>query len=219
MVVHHGVVRILKCYSCNSDVNICREDHLAIDLALKHKVKLQLYIPCEWDYDLCKYKESGSKESISTAKKANMLHDYFSVSVNKNSLKEINTVLSTGAYEVGKGFKDRNTKIAESVNHLIAFTWGDGDEPGSRGTMDTWRKCKSTSKIHIPLSSLRYCEEKTVTKEKFQLPEIDDETFLKLQLPEIDDEIFLKLQLPEVDDETFLDIDIEEVVRKKRKRS
>jgi hypothetical protein len=49
-----------------------------------------------------------------------------------------------------RSFHARNTFVAKNADFLIAMTWGQGDTPISRGTLDTWKKARCP-KIHLSL--------------------------------------------------------------------
>lgn len=52
------------------------------------------------------------------------------------------------------GFHARNSGIANSCDVLIAFSFGCGDIPTSKGTLNTYLKCKKdTKKIHVSLTN------------------------------------------------------------------
>ncbi len=56
---------------------------------------------------------------------------------------------------VTEGFKPRDLKIAEDSELIIAFTWGEGNEPkANSGTAYTWNNSQAAVKIHIPLKEL-----------------------------------------------------------------
>ena len=84
---------------------------------------------------------------------ANRYHEYFSKITGINSLMQIQQALQTGAsFKVHNGFHERNKHVAMS-SKLVAFTWGEGDEPKPGGTLQTWRLCKG-QKVHVSYTTL-----------------------------------------------------------------
>ena len=56
---------------------------------------------------------------------ANYYHRRFSEQCQLHSLAELSIVLATGAlHSVTPGFKERNTKVAEEAEALVALTFG-----------------------------------------------------------------------------------------------
>lgn len=53
---------------------------------------------------------------------------------------------------VKKGFFARNSLIAKNCDHLIAFTFSNGESPTDGGTYDTWKKTSHKNKFHLNLS-------------------------------------------------------------------
>ena len=71
-----------------------------------------------------------------------------------NSLHDIQLALKAGACaKTYPGFHQRNTEVAKA-GILIAFTWSTEGYPVDGGTADTWKKCKSSRKIHVNLNDL-----------------------------------------------------------------
>lgn len=129
-------------------------DHLAVVLYLTYYVKsLMMYLPAKWEEDA--YHDTGVVDwRTNPGGTSNYYHRKFSEKYGKDSLKEIQEAIDSGA-EIDcttLGFHNRNSQVAK-VDHLIAYTWGTGDKPKDGGTLNTWSKCKS-KKVHIPLSSL-----------------------------------------------------------------
>lgn len=119
---------------------------------------LTLHLPTEFIIKDGKpqFKDTGVKDfRRNPGHTANLYHKYFSKQIRDNSLQQIQSAIDIGAHvKVHSGFHERNTYVAKS-KYLVAFTWNDGDTPKKgTGTCDTWTKCKSSHKVHIPLSSL-----------------------------------------------------------------
>ena len=71
----------------------------------------------------------------------------------ENNFKELTEAKQRGAEIIieDAGFFARNTLVANNSDYLIAFTFGRGSIPSSRGTLDTWKKFNGVKKIHITL--------------------------------------------------------------------
>jgi hypothetical protein len=68
---------------------------------------------------------------------------------------------------------------------LIAFTWGeDSFVPKDGGTLHTWKNCKSSSKIHIPLSRLIISE--TEKQKSSETTSGTDNLFKKRRVEEVE---------------------------------
>lgn len=144
-------------------------DHVAVKLFLDKKVQgLTLYLPCDYEIgkDQClipfdKYKDREEKrpngyDPSNPGPTMTKYHKQFSQKCQLNSLKELIEAKEAGAIlnTETKGFKQRNTKVAESVQLLIAFTFGEGNVPKDGGTSDTWDKSTKAVRVHIPLKLL-----------------------------------------------------------------
>ncbi len=132
-------------------------DHIAVTLFLMNFCPaLQLYLPaalnCNGRYD------DGCWEG----RAANYYHDKFTQLApnRRNTRLGILEAQSRGAIiDIATGtmgmdrFKERNLLVSQS-DYMIAFTFGDGDEPKDGGTLHTWKQSNATTKIHIPLNSI-----------------------------------------------------------------
>lgn len=140
-------------------------DHVAVTLFLEGSVpELVLYLPAAWDDEGCRYADRGDGRA------ANFYHSGFMRKTGVHGLREIAQAGSAGAkIVIGRGFKQRNTQVADSASMVLAFTFGDGsatrDWPGDTpaivaglkpgGTADTWAKASSTTaKRHVDLGLL-----------------------------------------------------------------
>lgn len=142
-------------------------DMLAVNLFLAGMGGLHLYLPAPFEDG--KYVANGQRSDGSIA---NYYHEKFSEVIGRDSLATIQTAIEKGAItEVGDGFWDRNTKIAQAT-HLLAFTFGSkesevftpdmegyrdssiaGLKPG--GTSHTWQESnKALTKTHINLNEI-----------------------------------------------------------------
>jgi hypothetical protein len=129
-------------------------DHLAVSIFLKSQIKLKLHFPTNFEFNPLGYVEKGGK--LDSGSVANYYHNRFSQILGRNSLQDIAKALIRNAeFEVTQGFKERNTKVAEDADILIAATFGEGEKLKSGGTLDTWNKfakLKPTNKkFHIDL--------------------------------------------------------------------
>lgn len=140
-------------------------DHLAVDLFFSENVPLlKLYIPT--DFKDGKYAVNNPDSMFDCGKIGNYYHKKFSELCKKNSLMEINSAIDVGAkIFVGKGFKDRNTEIANDSNILLAFTFGNGanlKDGGTKDTMDKFLKRKAENPelraFHFDLNSKKLFE-------------------------------------------------------------
>ena len=100
-------------------------DFVAVDLFNEqHYAALKLYLP---------------PESFTSAKR---YHAEFSRITQKNSLKDIQYAVQSGAECITcESVWPRNTRIAEDCDHLIALSFGK-NEPETAGTLFTWNKTK-----------------------------------------------------------------------------
>lgn len=136
-------------------------DHVAVTMYLEtyKDSTLHLYLPAQFDLNEVRFKETKGttimENKYESGRIANYYHNLFSESAGLKSLRDIARAIEYGAdITIDKGFKERNTLIANDVDFLIAFTFGDGPEPkDGGGTYDTWQKC-SAPKIHFPIHLL-----------------------------------------------------------------
>jgi hypothetical protein len=132
-------------------------DHVAVHLALKHKCKARLYLPCQWvcdDKGHGMYQDTGSSDwRTNPGKMSNKYHIEMSQKMGYSTLDQIEQLrLQGGDLDCSKkGFHSRNTMVAQCTM-MIAMTVSDTAEPCDGGTKDTWTKCKAF-KVHIPLST------------------------------------------------------------------
>ncbi len=138
-------------------------DHLAVTLFLQdieneNQRKLQLYLPCEWDSDKKQFIDLGIFDPYkNSGGTSNYYHKLFTEKMGHNTLEDLHLAIQKGAnVKTEKGFYARNSLVANDVDYLIAFTWGQSkEEPKDGGTLHTWNCCpKEVKKIHVPLSLL-----------------------------------------------------------------
>ncbi|ANB50478.1 hypothetical protein [Powai lake megavirus] len=120
-------------------------DHIAISLFLTGKFKgLHLYLPTYFNCSENKYINDYQGLML------NDLHTNFSKIIGINSLDQLSKAINNPncITNIHKGFFERNTKIAQYCDHLIAFSFGDIP---TGGTLDTWKKIKHNNKTNINL--------------------------------------------------------------------
>ncbi|AGF85463.1 hypothetical protein QJ854_gp319 [Moumouvirus goulette] len=120
-------------------------DHIAVSLFLTGEFnQLHLYLPVDYDKNFSKYYNNYQGSLL------NSLHENFGKKINKNTLQDLKLAMTKNNCKlmVYNGFFKRNTAIANSCDHIIAFSLS--DKP-SGGTLDTWNKIKHDNKININL--------------------------------------------------------------------
>lgn len=136
-------------------------DHVAVRLYLRDIAsQLTLHLPAKWDKKNCCFKDTGEVDyKINPGGTANYYHRKFSTVVGINSLEDIQYAIKKGAEViVTEGFMERNTKVAEQADIILAMTFGQGAYIKDGGTADTARKffAKGVPKgaYHYDLNSL-----------------------------------------------------------------
>jgi hypothetical protein len=126
-------------------------DHIAVSLFLRGDAhKLRLHFPCRFIVEEKRYFHMHQSGSTS-----NYYHGLFSKKMGGDTLEGITkAILQKAEYTIGKDFLDRDKKIAEESDILLAYTWGEGNEPKPGGTKHTWDHCNATVKVHTPLHTL-----------------------------------------------------------------
>lgn len=131
-------------------------DHLAVHAYLNGWCeRLELYLPAPMVAGryVGAFKTAGSTAAY--------YHDRFSAAIGEDSQAQIACAIEHGAvaefepvsFGAGAMFV-RNAKIARVATALIAYTFGDGDEPLPGGTLDTWNKSGAQEKQHVRLKTL-----------------------------------------------------------------
>ncbi len=121
---------------------------------------LTLHLPTSWHQDTDDpHYDDNNNGSIwkNPGRSANKLHKQFTDKLGESSLKHISTAIYIGAlHQTHNGFMKRNSAVAQDSQHLIAFTWNDGESPKIKsGTHDTWAKHTGRGgKVHISIGSL-----------------------------------------------------------------
>jgi hypothetical protein len=132
-------------------------DHIAVKLFLEGKVAgLKLRLPA-------KIKDGKFVGAYGTAgRTANYYHAPFSKLLGVDTIAEIEQAIKKGAevtYETetsNKAMFIRNEKVAKESNAMIAYTYGEGNEPADGGTKDTWNKSKYLDKTHISINKIKF---------------------------------------------------------------
>lgn len=131
-------------------------DHIAVKLFLEGAVQnLVLHLPAPLEDG-----KFGGPDRDSAGSAANYYHGLFQKATGIDGLKEIQEAVSKGAhctYEpAAPGYRAmfaRNSKVAQFVNAVSAYTFGTGDVPDDGGTKDTWDQIQG-EKTHIPLQGI-----------------------------------------------------------------
>lgn len=116
-------------------------DHLAVQLFLAApEMELRLHLPAPFDANVRQFVASTS--IFNPGNTSNYYHRKFAKSCGVDSLGEIAEAILKRNAEVivTPGFKQRNTKVANDADILIALTFGTGPAVKDGGTADTVRK-------------------------------------------------------------------------------
>lgn len=131
-------------------------DHLAVHAWLQGWCAgLELYLPAplEGGRFAGPFKSAGST--------ANYYHQRFSGVIGEDTLAQVAHAIEKGAVTqfepvapgVGAMFV-RNKKVAQAAQAVVAYTFGEGDQPADGGTLDTWKQVASGDRLHVPMSQL-----------------------------------------------------------------
>ena len=123
-------------------------DHVAVRLFLDRIEEwggLQLFLPCRFSPDTKQF------DSTACGKSLNRYHEQQSSKMNRCSRQDLAAAIALGAQveTIRKGFKGRNTAVANQADYMIALTFSssaDAPDHNSRGTLDTWSKCHGVKK-------------------------------------------------------------------------
>lgn len=122
-------------------------DHVAVRLHLdRPETKLMVWAPCFMRQDGRFYGKTGPGSLT------NRLHEQFSRATGVDSFADLSRVRNSVDMR-SAGFHDRNERIADSCDHMIAFSWAPGEAPTEGGTRHVWSLCRAR-KIHVPMGSL-----------------------------------------------------------------
>lgn len=131
-------------------------DHVAVTLILRRRPSewggLELHLPCEFVEEKRRFDDTRAP-----GRSLNRYHDQQTGKLGRSSLDDLHEARERGARFVAgyAGFHARNTAVAAAASYMVALTFSAGDAPDgtSRGTRDTWRKCRGT-KAHVSLERL-----------------------------------------------------------------
>lgn len=144
-----GVMQVLNVLKFEKDIDTAVSggaawaDHIAVYSYLEGIVDhLILHLPCKWDMEKNQFYDSGIFDSRSNpGGTANYYHRKFNQKYKRNSLNEISQAINKGATVViTEGFLNRNTKVANDSDILLALTFGNKEKIKNGGTADTARK-------------------------------------------------------------------------------
>ncbi|MBK1669081.1 hypothetical protein CKO28_13665 [Rhodovibrio sodomensis] len=148
-------------------------DHLAVKLYREGlAADLELHLPAELSDN--GFVEDPARGRMDAGRVANYYHGQFKSRTGVDGLAELRAAAASGArVEVTHGFKERNTKVANSADVLLAYTFGGGREitsavPGELayadataaglkdgGTADTFGKSRAARlKRHVPIDMI-----------------------------------------------------------------
>lgn len=115
-------------------------DALVPRISLERNIPCELYFPCAWDVDNCRFEQNDDK--FDPGRTANYYHKKFKEVTGIDGLADLQAVINDGKSKIiiGNGFKARNTQVAAASNVLLAFTFGDGPTLKDSGTKDTFDK-------------------------------------------------------------------------------
>ena len=134
-------------------------DHLAVKLFLDGKIsKLKLRLPADFNSKTNRFIGAFGTPGGTV----NYYHKKFSDKIGEDTLSQIGEAIKKGAdvsYEpASEGYTamfNRNTKVADESEGVIAYSYGDDIYPDNNtGTRDTWDKVYSDYKMHVPISKL-----------------------------------------------------------------
>jgi hypothetical protein len=112
-------------------------DHLAVKQFLFSAMNPGLTLELPTFFRNGQYDEVNIYNGFNVGSISNHYHRKFSTVVGCDSLREIQLAIDNGArVEIGKGFFDRNLKIAKA-DIMIAFTFGDKEKLKDGGTAHT----------------------------------------------------------------------------------
>lgn len=131
-------------------------DHLAVRSYLDGRCsELELYLPAP----LQDGRFAGPFKSAGAT--ANYYHWRFSRIVGEDTLAQVVEAIAKGARvqhePVGHGagaMFARNRKVAAAAQAVVAYTFGEGDQPADGGTLNTWRMVAGEDKTHVALGHL-----------------------------------------------------------------
>ncbi len=129
-------------------------DHICVKLALELEQveEVTLHLPADWVPGFNNF-EITTDSPFDPAKIANFYHRKFSAIMGYDTLKELGSLLMEDKtkFFVTPGFKERNTKVAQQADILVACTFGKKNLLKDGGTADTMRKYLAfRAENHLP---------------------------------------------------------------------
>lgn len=141
-------------------------DHLAVHAFLNGWCEaLELYLPAPMvgGRYVGAFKTAGATAAY--------YHDRFSAVIGVDTQGQIAMAIESGASAEwepvsfgARAMFARNAKIAREATAILAYTFGDGDEPLPGGTLDTWNKSEALEKEHVRLKTISV---KSVSRERW----------------------------------------------------
>lgn len=125
-------------------------DHVAVNMfrSLPERYNLTLCGPCPWNREHKRFHDTGTRNwKANPGGTANYYHELFRQAARIDGLTQIDEChdFKTGrfTYISGDGFHERNKLVVEFADYVLAFTFGQGDEPADGGTLHTWKLAKA----------------------------------------------------------------------------
>jgi len=124
-------------------------DHVAVNMfrSLPERFDLTICGPCPWDREKKRFHDTGVRNwKTNPGGTANYYHELFRRAARIDGLTQIDEChdfLAGFTYISGDGFHERNKLVVEFADYVLAFTFGQGDEPADGGTLHTWNLAKA----------------------------------------------------------------------------
>lgn len=142
-------------------------DHVAVGLSKKHKLKMILCGPSKWDAENHRFYDTGVKDFKSNpGGTVNYYHRKFSKGLGLSETRSLESIQEgidnkLIEYIPGVGLHARNITIGQKSQRLLAFTFGEGDQPADGGTAHCWNNSPlmPVDKFHYSLANLEAIEE------------------------------------------------------------
>ena len=147
-------------------------DHIAVQLFLAlPNTRLHLHLPAQYDMALHKFVEEPGK-MFAPGNIANYYHRQFWKRCRQSSLDELHQAISCGAQAtVTPGFKQRNSKVANDADLMVALTFGEGAMLKDGGTLDCMTKFlqrHAGESAHVDLHTMQVYSPAVVTMQQTQ---------------------------------------------------
>jgi hypothetical protein len=136
-------------------------EHVAVVLFLKHRLEgtwLTIFSPVDWESNTGKFTDSqrGKDYRSNPGLLLNDCHQNFAQIIERDTFNDLKASRYYGAnININyNGFFHRNSALANCAHILLAFSWSTLEMPHRGGTLDIWKKCKTSQKKHISLVNL-----------------------------------------------------------------